>query len=149
MRLRGEREREQRAAVERALEADHRRTTGVGARELHCVLDRLRASVEERRLPRPAERREREQPLGDVDVDLVRDDGEVGVEEPRRLLLHRLDDVRVRVPDVEAADAAGEVDERVAVDVGQRRATRLLDDDRQEDRQRLGNDPLLALEDLP
>src|SRR5207237_981233 len=81
--------------------------------------------VEERRLPRPAERREREQPLGDVDVDLVRDDGEVGVEEPRRLLLHRLDDVRVRVPDVEAADAAGEVDDRVAVDVGQRRAVSL------------------------
>ena len=61
----------------------------------------------------------------------------------------RLDDVRVRVADVEAADAAGEVEERVAVDVGQRRAAALGDDDRQVDRERIGDDALLPLEDLP
>ena len=60
------------------------------------------------------------QALGVLDVDLVRDDREVGVEEARGLLLHRRDDARMRVPDVEAADAAREVDERVAVDVGER-----------------------------
>ncbi len=46
-----------------------------------------------------------------VDVDLVRDDREVGVEEARGLLLHRRDDARVGVADVQAADAAREVDE--------------------------------------
>ena len=45
-----------------------------------------------------------------VDVDLVRDDREVGVEEARGLLLDGLDDVRMRVADVQAADAAGEVE---------------------------------------
>ena len=84
-----------------------------------------------------------------VDVDLVRDDREVGVAEARELLLRGLDDPRVRVADVEAADAAGEVDERVAVDVGERRAAALGDDDRQVDRERLGDDALLARQDLP
>ena len=65
MRLRRQRQREQRAPVEGALEADHRRPAGVGARELDAVLDRLGAGVEEGRLRRPAERREREQPLGE------------------------------------------------------------------------------------
>ena len=65
---------------------------------------------------------DRDQPLGELDVDLVRDDREVRVREARQLLLRGLDDLRVRVADVEAADAAREVDERVAVDVGERRA---------------------------
>ncbi len=139
---------EQRATVERALERDHRRTLRVRARELDRVLDRFRAGVEERRLRGAGERRDREQPLGERDVHLVRDDREVGVEEARGLLLHGLDDVRMRVADVQAADAAGEVEERVAVDVGQRRAPRALgDDDRQVHRERIGDDALLPLED--
>jgi len=76
----------------------------VGARELDRVLDRLGAGVEERRLRRAAERRQLEQPLGERDVDLVRDDREVGVAEALELLLRGLHDARVRVPDVEAAD---------------------------------------------
>ena len=63
-----------------------------------------------------------EQALGERDVVLVRDDREVGVREALDLLLRGLDDARMRVADVEAADAAGEVDERVAVDVGEQRA---------------------------
>ena len=122
MRLRRHRHREQRAAVEGALEGDHGRPLRVRAGELDRVLDRLGAGVEERRLGGAGDRRDRDQPLGELDVDLVRDDREVGVREARELLLRRLDDARVRVADVQAADAAGEVDERVAVDVGERRA---------------------------
>ena len=98
--------------MEPAFEADHRRPARVAARELDGVLDGLGAGVEERGLRRAGERSDRRQPLGVLDVDLVRDDREVGVEEARGLLLHRRDDARVRVADVEAADAAREVDER-------------------------------------
>src|SRR5439155_1544007 len=86
----------------------------------------LGARVEERGLRRARERRERGKPLGVLDVDLVRDDREVGVEEARGLLLHRRDDARVGVADCEAADAACEVDEAVAVDIGDERVDRLF-----------------------
>ena len=94
MRLRRHRQREHRSPVEGALEGDHRRALRVGARELDRVLDRLGARVEERRLRGLANRRERGQPLGELDVDLVRDDREVGVREPLELRLRRLDDAR-------------------------------------------------------
>ena len=146
VRLRGHRHREKRAAVEGALEDDDGGTLRVGARELDRVLDRLGAGVEERGLRRADERRDRDQPFGERDVDLVRHDREVGVREVRELLLRRLDDLRVRVPDVEAADAAGEVDERVPVDVGERGASAFRDDDREVDRERVGDHPVLPLE---
>jgi hypothetical protein len=69
------------------------------------------------------------------------------VREALQLLLRRLDDARVRVAHVQAADAAREVDEGVAVDVGDRRAASLGDHDRHVDRERVGDDALLALED--
>ena len=50
------------------------------------------------------------------------------------------------VPDVQAADTACEVDEGVAVDVGQRGALTALDHNREGERQRLGDDPLFPLE---
>ena len=139
--LRGEREREQRPPVEGPFERDHRRPLRVGAGELDRVLDRLGAGVEERRLRRACEGRKSEQPLGERDVHLVGDHGEVGVEETRCLLLDGRHDSRVRVADVEAADAAGEVDERVAVDVGDGRAAAVRDHDRQVDAERIGDDP--------
>ena len=149
MRLRRHRQREHRSPVEGALEDDHRRPLRVGPRELDRVLDRLGARVEERRLGRLANRRKRRQPLGELDVDLVGDDREVGVREPLELRLRRLDDARMRVADVQAADAAREVDERVPVDVGDRRAVPLRDHDRRVDRERVGDDALLPLEDRP
>ena len=88
------------------------------------------------------------QPLGELDVRLVRDDGEVGVGEPRQLLGGGLDDAGVCVAGVEAADAAGEVDERVAVDVGERGAPALVRDDREHDRLRVRDHALLPLQDL-
>ena len=131
--------------MEPAFEADHGRPARIGAGELDGVLDRFRAGVEERRLRRAAERREREQAFRQLRVDLVGNDGVVRVREPLELLLRRRDDARVRVADVEAADAAGEVDERVPVDVGDRRAARLGSDDRErqiERRRHAGTQPL-------
>src|SRR5918999_907947 len=55
----------------------------------------------------------------------------------------------MRMADVEAADAADEIDERVAVDVGDDRAAALGDHERQAERERLRDDALVALEDLP
>ena len=134
--LRGEGEREQRPAVERALERDHSGALRIGAGELDRVLDRLGAGVEERGLDRPGDRDERRQPLRHGDVRLVRDDREVGVAEALELLVRGGDDVGVAVADVQAADAAGEVDEDVAVDVGQAHAPGRIGDDREGDRQR-------------
>jgi hypothetical protein len=57
---------------------------------------------------------------------------------PLELLLSRRDDAGMRVADVQAADAAREVDERVAVEVGERRALRLRDDDRKGQGERVG-----------
>jgi hypothetical protein len=125
--------------VEAALERDHGRSLRVRARELHRVLDRLGAGVEERRLRRAGDRRALDQALRQLDVRLVRDDREVGVGEALELLARRGDDLRVRVTDVQAADAAGEVDERVAVDVGQQCAARLGRDDRERDLERPGD----------
>ena len=79
VRARGERHRQQRAAVEGALEGDHGGSLGVEPRELDGVLDRLGAGVEEGGLGGPAERRALEQPLGELDVGLVGNDREVGV----------------------------------------------------------------------
>jgi hypothetical protein len=50
--------------------------------------------------------------------------------------------------DVQAADAAGEVDERVPVDVGQRRSVTAIDHDGDVDRERVGHDQRLPLQDL-
>ena len=69
--------------MEGALERDHGRALRVEAREFDGVLDGLGAGVEEGSLGGPAERRALEQPLGELDVRLVGNDGEVGVEETR------------------------------------------------------------------
>ena len=122
--------------MEGALEADHRLPPGVGARELDGVLDRLGAGVEERGLGRARERRQGEQALGESRVHLVGHDGEVGMREALELLLRGSDDVRMGVADVQAADAAGEVDEHVVVDVGDRRSPRARRGDREGDRKR-------------
>ena len=148
MRLRSERHGQQRAPVEAALEGDHGRPLRACARDLHGVLDRLGPGVEERGLRRRRDRRQGAEPLGELHVDLVRDDSEVGVREELRLLLDRGHDPRVRVAHREAADAAREVDEGVAVDVGERRATAFRRDDRHVDGEWLGDDPLLARQDL-
>jgi hypothetical protein len=54
----------------------------------------------------------------------------------------------MRVANVETADAAGEVDERVAVDVGDRRTAAFLNHDRKEDCERVGDRPVVPFEDF-
>ena len=98
--LRRHRHREQRPAVEAALERDHGRPPRREPRDLDGVLDRLGARVEERCARRACERRQLAEALGELDVAVVRDDREIGVEESGSLLLDRLDDLRVAVADV-------------------------------------------------
>ena len=65
------------------------------------------------------------------------------------LLLRGLDDVRVRMTYVQAADPAGEIDEGVAVDVRDRDATGLRDDNGKGHRERRGDAGREAVENLP
>jgi hypothetical protein len=65
------------------------------------------------------------------------------------LLLRRGHDPRMGMADVQAADPAGEVDERVPVDVRYGCSPSFVDHDGDEDRERLGDHPLLAREDRP
>ena len=134
--------------MEGALERDHRRALGVEPRELDGVLDSLGAGVEEDGLGVSAERRALEQPLRELDVGLVGNDREVRVGEARHLLGDRLDHARVRVSDVEATDAAREVDEDVPVNIGERRAATFLRHDREHDRLGVRDHALLARQDL-
>ena len=120
-----------RTAVECALVCDHRGPSGGRLGDLDGVLDGLGAAVEERRLRRPRDRQPGAQLLGQLDVRVVRHDREVGVQEARDLIAHRARDGGVGVPDGEAADAACEVDVRVAVDVGDEGTLGALDEDRQ------------------
>ena len=134
--------------MEASLEADHRGPLRVGARKLDSVLDGFRAGVEERGFCGAGDRRGLDQTLGERDVRLVGDDREVGMEELRGLFLHCIDDARMRMADVQAADASGEVEERVPVDVRQRRALAPLDHHGQIDGQRIRDHAVLPVEDL-
>ena len=148
MRLRGHGQGHPRPAVECALEREDRLSLRVEARELDGVLDRLGAGVEERSTRLPGDRSQRAETLSELDVALVRDDREIRVEKPVGLLGDRFDDAWIVVADVRHADASDEVDERVAVDVGDGRPARAIGDDRLVDDQRTGDSVPLALEDL-
>ena len=127
--LAGQAEREQRAAVIAAFEAHHRRPPGELAGQLDCVLDRLGAAVGEDRLLGEVARSEAVEHLGQADHRLVGGDQRAGVQELLGLRRHRVDDRGRSVADAGHADAAGEVDEGVAVDVEDQGAVRPLDDD--------------------
>ena len=73
--------------------------------------------------------REPVEPLGQLDVGLVGRDREADVGEPVELLADRLDDAGVPVTGVDHADAAAEIDQAVAVGVGQHRAFGVHDGD--------------------
>ena len=98
--LRGHRHREHGAAVEAALERDHGRAPRAQPRDLDRVLDRLGARVEERGPCRAGDRRQRPA-APPARRSAVRDDGEIGVDETRGLLLDRLDDAGMAMADVQ------------------------------------------------
>ena len=129
--LLGHRQRQQRPAVEAAVEDDHRRAPRRVAGDLDGVLDRLGAAVQQDRLLLlAAARRELGEPPADLHVGLVRPDHEALMEIAVDLLVNRLPDRRVPVPEVEAADAAGEVEVLAAVRIPDERALGAGDDER-------------------
>jgi hypothetical protein len=149
--LRGERHPQQRASVERVVERDDGRPTGRLAGDLHGVLDGLGAGIGEHRLGLAVDRRDRVEPLGELDVGLVGRDVETGVRLELRLPLDGRDHFRCRVAHVQDRDASREVDQPVAVDVFDDRAGRSGRHDRMEvgdarrHRRRAPCEPLLTL----
>ena len=105
--------------MEAVLEAEDRLPAREVAGDLHRVLHRLGAAVDEERALLVGAGREPVEPLGQLDVRLVGGDGEADVGEPVELGAHRLDHAGMAVAGVDDADAAAEVDEAVAVRVRQ------------------------------
>ncbi len=99
-------------------------------RDLHRVLDGLRAGVREHRLLLVVAGCERVQAFGQLDVGLVRRDVEARVRVELELPLGGRDHLGCRVPDVQHRDARGEVDQPVPVDVFDDRARRAGGHDR-------------------
>ena len=129
--LRRHRHRQQRPPVEGVLEHDHCWAASRGPRDLHGVLDPLRARRDEdRALLAGAARRELGEPLAHLHVRLVRADHEALVEVALCLLLDCGYDGLEAVPGVLAGDPAREVDVAAAVDVPHTRALGAIDDDR-------------------
>jgi hypothetical protein len=146
MLLRCQRHGHVRTAVERSLVGDHRRPARRRLGDLDGVLDGLGAAVEECGLRGPADRQTPAELLGQLDVRVVRHHREVRVQEARDLRMHGARERGVGVADGEAADAACEVDEGVAVDVGDEGALGALDEDRNPEGLGVGDDALLALD---
>ena len=117
IRLAGERHAHQGAAVKGIFKADDCGPLGVGACNLHSVLDRFRPGVDEEGLFCAADGRERVELFRERDVRLVRRDSEAGVQEFVELLADGGFHARSAMASVEAADAAGEIQVAVAVDV--------------------------------
>ena len=107
--------------MEGIFEGDNAGALGVRAGDLHRVLDGFGTSVHEQSLLRKVAGCELVQPLGEPDVRLIRRDLDAGVKEALGLLVDRIDDAGRAMADVDAADAAGEIDEAIAVDILQRR----------------------------
>ena len=131
--LRGQGHRQVGAAVVAVLDDDDRLPLGVGAGDLHRVLDGLGTGVEQCRALLVVTGGEAVEGLAHLDVAGVGGHHEAGVGELGDLLLDAGDDLGVGVADGGDGDAGAHVDERVAVDVEQDAAAGLGDVDRQGD----------------
>jgi hypothetical protein len=119
--------------VEGVLEGYDRGAARVVAGDLGRVLDRFGPRVDEEGALLRITRHQSVQLLGQLQITLVFGDVEAGVGELVGLLLYRLDHPGVRVPHIQDTDATTEVDKRVAVDVGEEGALRLLREHRRRD----------------
>ena len=117
----GERHRRVGAPVERTGERDHLGASGGTARQLHGSLDGLGAAVAEEDLVE-ALGRDAHQRLGRLDHPRMHG-GHRGVPQAVHLLVDRLHDGRMAVPETGDADAAAEVEHVATVDRAQVRAT--------------------------
>ena len=135
------------AAVEPALEGDDPGPMRVVAGQLDRALDRLGARVGEEDARLLRERRDAGQALHELQVARLVEVGRGDVDEPLRLLLDRRDHLRVRVAGRAHRDARGEVEESVAVDVGDDEARAALGDERVGAGQGRAGDGLVAGDD--
>jgi hypothetical protein len=103
--------------VESVLETDDGRALGVGAGDLDGVFDGFGAGVEKDGFLWKISGSEGVQLFRDGDVALVRSDGEAEMQVFLELRLNRSDYAGRAVANVEAADAAGEIEIAIAVDV--------------------------------
>ncbi len=124
----GQRERAHGAAVEGAEEADDVLAAGVVAGELHGALDGLGAGVAVVELVRAGHGGDGAEALGELDHVLVVEVGAGHVDQFGGLILNRLHDLGVTVAGGVDGDAGGEVEELVAVDVGDANAAARLRD---------------------
>jgi hypothetical protein len=114
-----ERQREIGTAMEAVLETDHRLPSGECPGHFHRVLDRLGAAVDEESPLLAGARGNPVEPLGELDVRLVGGDREADVGKAVELIPDRRDHAGMAVAGVHHADPAGEIDQSVAVRVGQ------------------------------
>ena len=126
--LAGETQGQKRAAVIPAFETNDRWPPGVLARQLDGVLHGLGAAVGENRLLAEVSRSELVQELRKPDIRLVRRHQRAWMDALRSLLLNGPDHGSRRMPHGQHADAAGQIDERVAVGVENQTAIRAVDD---------------------
>src|SRR6266850_31403 len=117
MRFAGERHGKQRAAMEGVFETDYGRTLGVGAGDLDGVFDGFGTGVEEDGFFRKISGGQRVQFFRHGNIALVGSDGEAEMQVPLELLADRGEHPGRAMADVEAADAASEIEVAIAVDI--------------------------------
>ncbi|MCY1420806.1 hypothetical protein D9M71_364400 [compost metagenome] len=132
-------QRGQGAAVEAAVEGDHRAAPGGGADDLQGVLGGLGAAVGEHAGQAVGHRHEARQGRQQLAVALVGQRVECRVGQPPGLPAHRLDDARVAVAEVEHADAADEVDVALALGIPDLGVAAVAEADRVDDGQGLAD----------
>ena len=110
------------APVIRALEHDDCLASGIGTGDLHCCLDCLRAAVEQCRFLLKVARCDRVEQLCQVNQRLVAGHNCAHVNQFCCLCLYCGDHFRVVVTDCQHPNAPGEVEQGVAVNVGDCRA---------------------------
>ena len=108
---------EERAAVEGVFETNDGRTLGVGARDLDGVFDGLGSGVHEDGFLREIARGKRVEFFRDGHVALIGSDGETEMQVFLELLADRGEHARRAMANIEAANAASEIEIAIAVDV--------------------------------
>ncbi|KAG0927306.1 hypothetical protein G6F31_018098 [Rhizopus arrhizus] len=109
------------APMKGAFECHHRLPARRAPRHLDRVFHGFRARRLQHGLLGPVAGHQNDQRFGHFDIARVHDDVEAGVQIAFGLCLHRRNHLGMGVPHVQGADATGEIDEGIAIQVGQRR----------------------------